>query len=91
VGTFFGPLLGSLIIIVGRNMISLYTARWPIIMGTIFVLTVLLAPKGIIGTLSAWWEQRKKVSAGVVEIVEASARKEVGAEGEVRVSTESQS
>jgi len=91
VGTFFGPLLGSLIIIVGRNMISLYTARWPIIMGTIFVLTVLLAPKGIIGTLSAWWEQRKKVSAGVVEIVEASARKEVGAEGEVRVGTESQS
>lgn len=49
VGTLFGPVIGAFIIIFTRNLVSLYTDRWPIVMGTIFVLTMLTAPDGLVG------------------------------------------
>lgn len=49
VGTLFGPAIGSAVIIFTRNQISLYTDRWPMVMGAIFVATILLAPDGLVG------------------------------------------
>ncbi len=51
VGTMLGPLIGSLIITLGQHQLSLYTDRWPMIMGAIFVVTILAAPDGLVG---AW-------------------------------------
>ncbi len=48
-GTLFGAVIGSAIIIFTRNIISLYTSRWPTVMGLIFVVTILFAPNGLVG------------------------------------------
>lgn len=51
VGTMIGPLLGSLVITFGQHQLSIFTDRWPMIMGAIFVITILAAPDGFVG---AW-------------------------------------
>jgi branched-chain amino acid transport system permease protein len=49
VGTLFGPAIGALVVVFTRNIVSLYVARWPTIMGLIFVVTILLARDGLVG------------------------------------------
>lgn len=48
-GTLFGAVIGSVVITLSRHQISLYTDRWPMIMGAIFVVTILFAPDGLVG------------------------------------------
>lgn len=48
-GTLFGSIIGSVIITLSQHQLSLYTDRWPMIMGAIFVVTILFAQDGIIG------------------------------------------
>jgi branched-chain amino acid transport system permease protein len=62
-GTFAGPLVGSAIVTFVRHQVSLYTDRWPMIMGSIYVVTILLAPDGILGggrRLIAWLTGRRR-------------------------------
>lgn len=47
-GTLIGALLGSGLILLTRNVISLYTDRWLIVMGTLFVLVILFMPDGLL-------------------------------------------
>lgn len=73
VGTFWGPLLGAVFIVLGRNMISLYTARWPIVMGLIYILVMVFARNGILGTLQMHLERgaadkRARARAAVKEV-----------------------
>ncbi len=49
VGSLFGAVVGAAVIIFTRNIISLYTSRWPTIMGLIFVITILFARDGLAG------------------------------------------
>jgi branched-chain amino acid transport system permease protein len=49
VGTLFGPVIGAVVVVFTRNIISLYVSRWPTIMGCIFVVTILLARDGLVG------------------------------------------
>ncbi len=56
-GTLIGPALGAALVQVLQNLISSYTERWPLLLGAVFILFVLYAPKGMIGLL----EQRKQV------------------------------
>lgn len=51
-GTLYGPMLGSLIVVFTRHQISLYTDRWLIVLGLIFVVTILLAPDGLVGGIA---------------------------------------
>lgn len=51
IGTLIGPVLGAVIITYVENFLSGYVARWPTILGLIFVLAVLFARTGIIGAL----------------------------------------
>lgn len=53
-GTLFGAVVGSAVIIFTRNIISLYTSRWPTVMGLIFVLTILFARDGLLGLVRGW-------------------------------------
>ena len=46
-GTLLGPILGAAVIVLLSNFISIYTERWVLILGLIYVATILYAPKGI--------------------------------------------
>ncbi len=66
-GTLFGPMIGALIVVVTRYIVSLYVARWPTVMGLIFVVTIIIARDGVVGggrrllhRIST--EQRRRVS-----------------------------
>jgi branched-chain amino acid transport system permease protein len=51
--TLWGPLVGSAIYVIGKDIISTITPLWQIFLGAIFVACVLLFPKGILGSISA--------------------------------------
>jgi branched-chain amino acid transport system permease protein len=46
-GTLVGPVLGAAAIVLLKNVISAYTQRWLLILGAIYIFTILGAPKGI--------------------------------------------
>jgi branched-chain amino acid transport system permease protein len=48
-GTLLGPALGAGVIVLLRNLVSVYTQRWLLILGAIYVLTIIYAPEGIVG------------------------------------------
>lgn len=50
-GTLFGPILGAVGIIILRDVMSTYTESWSLIMGVLFMLTVLGFRGGIAGIL----------------------------------------
>ena len=49
---FFGPLLGVVIFVVAQDYLSSVTQNWMSFIGLIFVMIVLLFPKGILGAFS---------------------------------------
>ena len=53
-GTLIGPALGAGIIVFLKNFISAYTQRWLLIVGTIYILTILYAPQGLMNLLKDW-------------------------------------
>ncbi len=48
-GTLVGPVIGAGVVVFAKNILSLYLARWPTVMGLIFVLAVLFARDGLVG------------------------------------------
>jgi branched-chain amino acid transport system permease protein len=46
-GTLVGPALGAGVIVLLKNVISAYTQRWLMILGTIYIVTILGAPQGL--------------------------------------------
>ena len=64
-GTFIGPLIGSTIITTVRHQISLYTDRWLMILGAIYVFTIMVTPGGIVRgaqQLADWVRHRRTSS-----------------------------
>lgn len=69
VATFTGPIIGAAGLhlaerIFNRNElfgldISIIGENWSLILGTIFIVVVLIFPKGIVGTWNQWWANRK--------------------------------
>jgi branched-chain amino acid transport system permease protein len=60
VGTFFGPVLGSGIVIALQNLLADKVGSWvTVIIGAIFVVCVLAFRKGIVGELQAFRERRR--------------------------------
>lgn len=71
-GTLFGPMIGALIVVVTRNIVSLYVSRWPTVMGLIFVVTIIIARDGVVGGSRRLWRRlsfarQKKVDDEVRE------------------------
>jgi branched-chain amino acid transport system permease protein len=58
VGTLVGPMIGAFVIVFVQNVVSIYVARWPTLMGIVFVLVVLFARRGIVGAISDIWYRR---------------------------------
>jgi branched-chain amino acid transport system permease protein len=50
-GTLVGPALGAGVIVFLKNFVSVYTQRWLLILGAVYVLTIMYAPEGIIGAV----------------------------------------
>jgi branched-chain amino acid transport system permease protein len=50
-GTLIGPALGAGIIVFLKNFVSVYTKRWLLIMGGVYIGVILYAPSGIVGAL----------------------------------------
>lgn len=63
VGTLFGALIGSALIIALENFVSLYTERWSMVLGFAFILTMIFAPEGILGKLRAFYSSSKRRTA----------------------------
>lgn len=57
VGTLFGGIFGSVLIIVLENVVSSFTERWSMVLGALFVLTMIFAPEGLVGNLRAWFRK----------------------------------
>jgi branched-chain amino acid transport system permease protein len=50
-GTLVGPAVGALLIVLMENLVSVYTHRWPMILGAVYILTIVYAPEGIAGAV----------------------------------------
>lgn len=50
-GTLVGPALGAGVIVFLKNFVSVYTKRWLLILGGVYICVILFAPQGILGTL----------------------------------------
>ena len=50
-GTIIGPFIGSAIILGIRNYVSAYVDQWMIVLGAIFIITMLWTPDGILGVM----------------------------------------
>jgi branched-chain amino acid transport system permease protein len=53
-GTLLGPALGAGIIVILKNLISVYTHRWLLILGVVYIATIVYAPEGIVGAVRQW-------------------------------------
>jgi branched-chain amino acid transport system permease protein len=62
IGTLFGAFVGAATIIALENIISAYTERWPTALGLAFIVIMIFAPEGIVGTVRnvlarrTWWK-----------------------------------
>jgi branched-chain amino acid transport system permease protein len=60
-GTLFGPLVGTIVVVMIKNIIAAFTQRWLFVLGVAYILTILYARSGIVGTLGV---RLKKWAAG---------------------------
>jgi branched-chain amino acid transport system permease protein len=51
-GTIYGPLIGAIIFVIGKDIISTITPAWEIVLGAFFIACVLGFPRGILGTIA---------------------------------------
>ena len=58
-GTLIGPAIGAGIIVFLKNFISAYTERWLLIIGSIYILTILYAPQGLVNLIKDWLRSRR--------------------------------
>lgn len=64
VGTLWGGFIGAGVMIALENLVSFYTERWALFLGTMFVLTMLFAPNGLLGTIRDLMRRSAATSAG---------------------------
>jgi len=48
-GTLAGPAIGAGIIVLLENLISVFTERWLLVLGLVYMLVTLFAPRGVHG------------------------------------------
>jgi branched-chain amino acid transport system permease protein len=51
VGTVFGPIVGAAVVVLVENVLSNQVERWPTVLGLIFILVILFARAGIVGSI----------------------------------------
>jgi branched-chain amino acid transport system permease protein len=53
-GTLIGPAIGAGLIVILKNLVSVYTQRWLLILGAVYIGTIVYAPEGIVGAVRQW-------------------------------------
>jgi branched-chain amino acid transport system permease protein len=53
IGTLFGSVVGAFLIIALEQAVSLYTERWLMVLGAMFVVIMIFAPEGVVGKARA--------------------------------------
>jgi branched-chain amino acid transport system permease protein len=53
-GTLFGASVGAAVIVLLKNLVSVYTHRWLMLLGIVYIFTIRYAPEGIVGALKQW-------------------------------------
>jgi len=61
-GTLYGPALGATMIVLLKNVVSVYTHRWLLILGAVYIGTIVYAPEGIVGLLRDRLKERGRVA-----------------------------
>jgi branched-chain amino acid transport system permease protein len=56
--TVTGPLVGAGVLHVLRDQIMPLTSLWRLFLGLIIIAIVLIFPRGLVGSLRAWWEEQ---------------------------------
>jgi len=56
--TILGPFIGAAVILAIRSYLSGYLVQWMMVMGAVFIATVLWAPDGIMGLATRWGARR---------------------------------
>jgi branched-chain amino acid transport system permease protein len=64
-GSLIGPALGAGIIVLLKNLVSVYTHRWLLILGAVYILTIVYAPEGILGAIKRRTKEVKPRALGV--------------------------
>ena len=65
-GTLLGPALGAAVIVGLKNLVSVYTHRWLLILGGVYIGTIVYAPEGIVGALRQWTKGERAMGKKVV-------------------------
>jgi branched-chain amino acid transport system permease protein len=60
VGTLFGSFVGAAAIILLENFVSQFTPRWPMVLGFMFIGTMIFAPEGVLGAASKLFRPVRK-------------------------------
>jgi branched-chain amino acid transport system permease protein len=81
IGTLAGPIIGAIIITFVENVVSLFTARWPTVLGLLYIISVLFARDGIAGLGRTTWSRlsggkSSRVGDGVALKAPAEVRRE---------------
>jgi branched-chain amino acid transport system permease protein len=59
VGTLIGPIFGSVLLTSFKSIIGTWTSHHHIVIGLIFVVIVISAPKGLVGLLAGHYSKRR--------------------------------
>lgn len=59
VGTLIGPIFGSVLLTSFKSIIGTWTSHHHIVIGLIFVVIVISAPKGLVGLLARYYSKRR--------------------------------
>jgi branched-chain amino acid transport system substrate-binding protein len=62
-GTLVGPAVGAVTIVLLKNLVSVYTHRWLLILGAVYIGTIVYAPEGIAGAIQQL-TQRGRLAMG---------------------------
>lgn len=57
-GTFFGPFVGALVVLLIEDVVTNITRYWQLVVGAVFIIFVLFFPRGIWGSILHWARRR---------------------------------
>jgi branched-chain amino acid transport system permease protein len=67
-GTLVGPAVGAAVIVFLKNLVSVYTHRWLLILGAVYIGTIVYAPEGIAGVATQLMRRVRPAPARVEEV-----------------------
>jgi branched-chain amino acid transport system permease protein len=67
-GTLIGPAVGAAVIVFLKNLVSVYTHRWLLILGAVYIGTIVYAPEGIVGAVKQLMRRARSEPAQAEEV-----------------------